>query len=57
MPLRQVSFRLPHDVLDWLKSQGEANVRSMAGEVVVLVRAEMARKGHAQPRKGKAPLK
>jgi hypothetical protein len=47
VPLRQVSFRLPDDVLDWLKSQGEANVRSMASEVVVLVRAEIARREQA----------
>ena len=41
MPLRQVSFRLPDDVLAWLKRQGEENLRSMAAEVAMLVRAEM----------------
>jgi hypothetical protein len=44
---KQVGLALPDDVLDWLKSQGEANVRSMASEVVVLVRVEIARREQA----------
>jgi hypothetical protein len=54
MPMQQVGFRLPDDVLDWLRRQGEKNVRSMAAEVTVLVRAEMAREAKAKKRKGKA---
>ena len=54
MPMRQASFRLPDDVFAWLKAQSEENVRSMASEVVVLVRAEMARRVQTQPRKSKA---
>jgi hypothetical protein len=50
-PRRQVGFRLDEDVLDWLKKRGQKNVRSMAAEVTVLVRAEMAREAAVKKRK------
>jgi hypothetical protein len=50
-PTQQVGVRLPPDVLAWLRRRGQENVRSMAAEIVVLVRAEMAREQRAKKRK------
>jgi hypothetical protein len=49
----QVGLRLPNDVALWLKRRGAENLRSLAAEVALLVRAEMAREAKAKKRKAR----
>ncbi len=50
-PKRQISIRLPDDVLAWLRSRGSENQRSAAFILAELVRAEMAREERAKKTK------
>jgi hypothetical protein len=50
-PTEKLGLRLPPDVAAWLRQQGEENMRSMAAEVALLVRAEIKRRGAAKKRR------
>jgi hypothetical protein len=52
-PTTQVGLRLPNDVALWLKRRGAENLRSLAAEVALLDRAEMAREAKAKKRKAR----
>jgi uncharacterized protein (DUF4415 family) len=47
-PKRQISVRLPADVLAWVQSRGTETQRSVAFILAELVRAEMAREAKAK---------
>jgi hypothetical protein len=52
-PTEKLGLRLPSDVAAWLRRRGAENLRSMAAEVTLLVRAEIKREEAAKRRKSK----